>query len=195
MRRLAFAATPLIALIAAPVLAAAPALSQERTMADVFVTAAHFCPRGSLPADGRVLQVASNQALFSLLGTAYGGDGRTTFALPNLTGRSAIGTGHIAGGATLRPGDVVIGIPAPDPELTELTGLRRLRRPENPGVYDLAEPLEHPDSRDLALDEVADIHTPPAPNPSAGAQLGAALGAALALQHCITVEGHYPARN
>lgn len=44
-------------------------------------------PKNWLPCDGRLLSIASNQALFSLLGTTYGGDGVTTFALPDLRGR------------------------------------------------------------------------------------------------------------
>jgi len=48
-------------------------------------------PRGWAKCDGRLLQIATNQALFSLIGTIYGGDGVTQFALPNLRGRLAIG--------------------------------------------------------------------------------------------------------
>ncbi|MCM8556924.1 phage tail protein [Sphingomicrobium sediminis] len=44
----------------------------------------NFCPRGWTVADGKLLAIAQNQALFSLLGTMYGGDGRTTFAVPDL---------------------------------------------------------------------------------------------------------------
>ncbi|QIQ85538.1 phage tail protein [Erythrobacter sp.] len=67
-------------------LPAAPAQAQDRMLAEVFVFAGNFCPRGTLPADGRLLEISTNTALFSLLGTKYGGDGRTTFALPNLDG-------------------------------------------------------------------------------------------------------------
>ncbi|MEO0371891.1 MAG: phage tail protein [Pseudomonadota bacterium] len=42
-----------------------------------------FCPRGSLLADGSLLQISQFSALFALLGASYGGDGRTTFALPD----------------------------------------------------------------------------------------------------------------
>lgn len=54
-----------------------------------------FCPRGWTAANGQLLAIAQNQALFSLYGTIYGGDGRTTFALPDLRGRVPIhqGTG------------------------------------------------------------------------------------------------------
>ncbi|MFN4282027.1 MAG: phage tail protein [Alphaproteobacteria bacterium] len=41
-----------------------------------------WCPRGSMPASGQLLPIASNQVLFSLLGTKFGGDGRSNFALP-----------------------------------------------------------------------------------------------------------------
>ena len=55
----------------------------------------NFAPRGWAFCDGQLLSIAQNTALFSLLGTTYGGDGRTTFALPNLKGRSIVhpGTG------------------------------------------------------------------------------------------------------
>lgn len=53
----------------------------------------NFCPRGWTQADGKLLPIASNTALFSLLGTYYGGDGRTTFAVPDLRGRAPVGDG------------------------------------------------------------------------------------------------------
>ncbi len=46
-----------------------------------------WSPRGWAPCDGRLLAINTNQALFSLLGTTYGGNGVTTFALPDLRGR------------------------------------------------------------------------------------------------------------
>jgi microcystin-dependent protein len=60
----------------------------------------NFSPRGWAPCDGQLLSIASNTALFSLLGTTYGGDGRTTFALPDLQGRVAM---HYGSGAGLSP--------------------------------------------------------------------------------------------
>ena len=53
--------------------------------------AGNFAPRGSAFSNGQLLSISSNDALFSLLGTIYGGDGRTTFGLPDLRGRAAIG--------------------------------------------------------------------------------------------------------
>ena len=56
--------------------------------------AGNFAPRGWAFCDGQLLPISSNSALFSLLGTIYGGDGRTTFALPDLRGRVAIHEGN-----------------------------------------------------------------------------------------------------
>jgi microcystin-dependent protein len=57
----------------------------------------NFCPKDFLVANGQLLSINQNQALFSLIGTLYGGDGITTFALPNLQGRTAVGTGQGVG--------------------------------------------------------------------------------------------------
>jgi len=53
-----------------------------------------FAPRGWHYCDGSLLSIAQNNALFSLLGTTYGGDGVTTFGLPDLQGRTAVGQGQ-----------------------------------------------------------------------------------------------------
>ncbi len=54
----------------------------------------NFAPRNWAFCDGQLLQISSNTALFSILGTTYGGDGRVTFALPDLRGRAPIGEGQ-----------------------------------------------------------------------------------------------------
>ena len=51
----------------------------------------NWCPQGWARADGRLIAIAQNQALFSLIGTQFGGDGRTTFALPDLRDRAPVG--------------------------------------------------------------------------------------------------------
>ena len=68
-------------------------------MADPFIGeirifAGNFAPRDWAFCDGRLLQISSNPALFSLLGTTYGGDGRTTFGLPDLRGRAPMHDGN-----------------------------------------------------------------------------------------------------
>ena len=59
-----------------------------------------FAPRGWALCDGQLLQIAENQALFSILGTKFGGDGRTTFGLPDLRGRVPV---HAGSGPGLIP--------------------------------------------------------------------------------------------
>jgi microcystin-dependent protein len=54
----------------------------------------NFAPRGWAMCDGQLLAITQNTALFSLLGTTYGGDGRTTFGLPDLRGRVAVHPGN-----------------------------------------------------------------------------------------------------
>jgi len=63
-------------------------------LASIMIFAGNFAPRGWAYCDGQLLAISSHSALFSLLGTTYGGDGRTTFALPDLRGRVAIGPRH-----------------------------------------------------------------------------------------------------
>lgn len=62
-----------------------------------------FVPRGWAPCDGQLLPISSNTALFSLIGTYYGGDGRTTFALPQLNGTNGR-PGRVAAGQGQGPG-------------------------------------------------------------------------------------------
>lgn len=57
-------------------------------VAEIRIFAGNFAPRGWATCDGQLLAISQNTALFSLLGTTYGGDGRTTFGLPNLQGRA-----------------------------------------------------------------------------------------------------------
>lgn len=64
----------------------------------------NFCPRGWAEADGQLIAISQNQALFSLYGTIYGGDGRTTFALPDLRGRVPIHEGSGPGLSTYAQG-------------------------------------------------------------------------------------------
>lgn len=67
----------------------------EPFVAQITMFGGNFAPRGWALCDGQLLPIAQNQALFAILGTTYGGDGRTTLALPDLRGRAPLheGTG------------------------------------------------------------------------------------------------------
>lgn len=69
----------------------------------------NFNPRNWQICAGQIIQINSNTALYSLLGTTFGGDGRTTFALPDLRGRAPIGTGSGASGITPRVSGNTVG--------------------------------------------------------------------------------------
>ena len=62
----------------------------ENFIGKIIMMATTFVPRGYLPCDGRLIPIQQNTALFSLLGTMYGGDGNTNFGLPNLKGKLPI---------------------------------------------------------------------------------------------------------
>lgn len=72
----------------------ATACADTPLLGSLCLFAGNFEPRGWAFADGRLLAISQNTALFSLLGTTYGGDGRTTFALPDLRGRAPLSAGQ-----------------------------------------------------------------------------------------------------
>ncbi|HEX7049914.1 MAG TPA: tail fiber protein [Longimicrobiales bacterium] len=65
----------------------------EPFLAEIRPWACTFAPRGWATCDGQLMLIGQNSALFSLIGTIYGGDGKSTFALPNLQGRVPVGAG------------------------------------------------------------------------------------------------------
>src|SRR3954465_14410855 len=71
----------------------------EPFLSEIRIMSFDFPPKGWALCNGQLLPINQNQALFSLLGTTFGGDGRVNFALPNLQGRTPIhvGTGHTLG--------------------------------------------------------------------------------------------------
>mgnify|MGYP000291569692 FL=1 len=73
----------------------------EPFLAQISMFAGNFAPRGWAFCNGQLLPISQNTALFSLLGTTYGGDGRTTFALPDLRGRVPVNSGGDSSGPGL----------------------------------------------------------------------------------------------
>jgi microcystin-dependent protein len=76
----------------------------EPFIAEIRIFAGNFAPRSWAFCNGQLLPIAQNTALFSLIGTTYGGDGRTTTALPNLEGRAAMHPGRGPGLTSRRLG-------------------------------------------------------------------------------------------
>lgn len=77
----------------------------EPFIAEIRIFAGNFAPRGWAFCDGQLLPISQNTALFSLIGTTYGGDGRTTTALPDLKGRAPMHPGRGPGLTSRRLGE------------------------------------------------------------------------------------------
>ncbi len=77
----------------------------EPFIAEIKIFAGNFAPRGFAFCNGQLMQIAQNTALFSLVGTTYGGDGRVTFGLPNLQGRAPMHPGRGPGLSSRRLGE------------------------------------------------------------------------------------------
>lgn len=80
------------------------AAAQDAMLGEVKLFAGTFAPRGWAFCEGQLLPISSYSALFSILGTTYGGDGRTNFALPDLRGRVPVSPGTGPGLETVRLG-------------------------------------------------------------------------------------------
>lgn len=76
----------------------------EPFLAEIRIVGFNFAPRGWAFCDGQILPINQNQSLYSLLGTTYGGDGRTSFALPDMRGRTTIHVGQADVGTDHRQG-------------------------------------------------------------------------------------------
>ena len=81
-------------------------MSSEPYLGSIVMFAGNFAPRGWAFCAGQLLSIAQNTALFSILGTTYGGNGQTTFALPDLRGRGPVGTGPGPGLSNIQLGEM-----------------------------------------------------------------------------------------
>lgn len=174
-------------------------------MADYYIgeivcAAFNFAPTDFLPCDGRLIQIASNTALFSVLGTNFGGDGKSTFALPDLRGVTPIGAGQGPGLPLYNIGEKV------GAETETLTsqqlpahthGLRvspAAATSDNPGDRVFA--ASSPAGNDFAPASAAGT-VPMAPTmvqPSGGAQPHDNMQPTLAVHYFICVSGFFPPR-
>lgn len=84
----------LLLLLAFSFLGTQKAFCQDAYIGEIRMFAGTFAPSGWAKCEGQILSIAQNTALFSLLGTTYGGDGQTTFALPDLRGRVPMAPGQ-----------------------------------------------------------------------------------------------------
>jgi microcystin-dependent protein len=161
----------------------------------------NFAPRGWAMCDGSLLSIAQNTALFSLLGTTYGGNGQTTFGLPDLRGRVPVGVGQ---GPGLSPNNLgqVSG--------TENITLISTQMPQhNHQMMGSSDPQATGDVSGNSLGSVgrgtgatiyaagASTQVPMASvtTPAGGNQPHSNMQPYLVMNYCIAVEGIFPSRN
>lgn len=184
-------------LVSSPTQAAA---DSDPNIADIMIVGFNFCPRGWAEAAGQLLPVSSNLALFSLLGTIYGGDGRTTFALPDLRSRVALGIGNGPGLPTIRIGQ------KGGAESTAMTVATMGPHNHTARANNLDGNLGGPGGKLLAAqhDGPETIYSDQPANRTMSAEMIANTGGGqaipvqdpyLALTHCIALQGTYPSRN
>lgn len=167
-------------------------------VAEIRVLPFNFAPRGWASCDGQLMPISQNTALFSLVGTYYGGDGRSTFALPNLGGRFATSSGT---GPGLSPRDVgeTVGQAAVSLAPSEMPGhTHTLGAGSSPAATSPAGNVMAPTANGSSV-----YRAPGAPAPMAAATISPAGGGQphenrqpfLALTFCIALQGIFPARS
>jgi microcystin-dependent protein len=164
----------------------------------------NFCPRGWTKANGQILPINQNQSLFSLLGTTYGGDGRTTFALPDYRGRTPVGfDGENRLGSRGGEEEVLIAsanLPAHTHEATTTTTLRastdrgRVASPDNAVLADDGNDKVYIDaSPDLTMAD--DALSSSTTISAAGDSPVNNMQPYLVVNACIALQGTFPSRN
>jgi microcystin-dependent protein len=161
----------------------------------------NFCPRGWAATAGQILPINTNTALFSIIGTIYGGDGRTTFGLPDLRGRRAVGAGTGNGLALVREGQKSgseqSSIPANAlaSHSHAVNASNEVANKNGPGTDFLAIPnLEHDIYHEGPPNKVMDpgmISPTGVPASAAFFKTSPSLG----MNWCIAMTGIYPSRN
>lgn len=195
-------------MVAAPIVllgsASAAQAGSSDYIGEVSLAGYNFCPVGTAEAAGQLVSIASNPALFALLGTTYGGDGVTTFAMPDLRGRVPIGIGTGPGLSVISQGEsagaenatlLTVNLPVHS-HVAELRG-------ENSVLADKA----NPNNATLALASATIYSKTNAPNPAvtlaAGSVVLASSGSGtgfalrdpyLGMLYCIADEGIFPSR-
>jgi len=165
---------------------AEPFLSEIRIMSFV------FAPKGWALCNGQLLPINQNQALFSLLGTTFGGDGRVNFALPDLRGRTPI---HVGSGHTLgeRGGEQahtlsIAEMPTHTHPATATTSTGNVPTPANNLLADTPSQIYAPATNLTSL-------TPGTVTSVGGSQAHLNMQPFLTLSFCIALQGIFPSPN
>lgn len=178
----------------------------EPFLGQIMLVGFNFAPVGWAFCNGQLLSISQNTALFSLLGTTYGGDGVSNFALPDLRGRAAVGFGNGAGFTPYTLGEITgtetVTLTASQmPAHSHLVGANAANATvASPSGADLAQSLE-PSGRGTPVNTYS---TPPMTKPvaldpatvqqSGGSQSHSNIQPCLACNYIIALQGIFPSR-
>lgn len=185
----------------------------EQFLGQLMVFAGNFAPKGWATCDGQLMSIAQNSALFSILGTTYGGDGINTFALPNLKGRVATSYGQGPGLSGVTIGQQY-GTETNTMTNAQLPAHNHVALAASPNVMIPVNSGDEQDSDtpvDCFLKQTPGVDTY-AGSPSSGGEMGPTnatitvgntgssqpinnLQPTLTLTYCIALQGIYPSRN
>lgn len=173
----------------------------EPFLAEIRILAFDFAPRGWALCDGQILPINQNQSLYSLLGTTYGGDGRTTFALPDLRGRVPL---HEGSGPGLTPRNqgsrggqeaVTLSVTQISAHSHALRGTNELATELVPGQNQLAGKERIRQYRaPNGLQSPVDL-APGSIGSTGGSQAHDNMPPYLTLRWCVALQGIFPSRN
>jgi microcystin-dependent protein len=158
----------------------------EPFIGQVLLFAGNFAPKGWAMCNGQLMSIAQNTALFSILGTTYGGDGVTTFALPDLRGRAAVNAGQGPGLSNYVLGEATG---------TEAVTLTVNQIPAH--THTLFGASGPPSGSDRGIESQATANKVPSNDemaPTGGNQPFSVVQPVLAMSYIIALEGIYPSR-
>jgi microcystin-dependent protein len=179
---------------ASAMLSTAASAQMDAYIGDVILVGFNFCPQGSAEANGNLLPIAGNEALFTLIGTTYGGDGQNTLGLPDLRGRIPVGAGAAPGLAPVQRGETLgtQNVTLTTANLAQhthvvlgTTQIADVVNPENATPASFAQPRYRVGGVDVTMDD--DMITPAGESQPVDVR-----APTLGLRYCIATEGMYP---
>ena len=165
----------------------------EPFIGEIILFAGNFAPRGWALCNGQILAISQNTALFSILGTTYGGNGQTTFALPDLRGRVPV---HPGQGPGLSPYDLgqAGGTETVTLNVAEMPQHTH-PQPATNGEQTTNRPNGALPARGGVYAQTSDGSTLTPPSPVGGSQPHNNIQPYLGLNYIIALEGIFPSRN
>lgn len=171
----------------------------EPFIGSIVLFCGNFAPKGWATCDGQLLSIAQNSALFSILGTTFGGDGRTTFALPDLRGRVPLHPGSGPGlsvyqlGQHLGVESVTLALPQMPAHNHTATPSCSDGTPTSPSPVGAV--MANPDPTQLYASSGTDAMAPITSTTAGGNQPHENRQPLLAINFIIALEGIFPSRN